>query len=127
MRGRDDAVVHGLALRHVLEILLLQPQRGILVQSEVDGLAVIFLHQLLETGQRLGEGMVVVELYGAVQRNRCLRPKDRCHSSLTYGSRRRKSCEYVLAVHGPSSCVAQPLSRRSFVIVSLSPTVLWAR
>ena len=103
VRRRYDAVVHGLALRHVLEILLLEPQRGILVQGEVDGLAVIFLHQLLEPGQRLGEGVVVVELHGAVERDRRLRPEDRRHSQNTGGGRRGKAGEYCPALHGSLS------------------------
>jgi hypothetical protein len=69
---RDDGVVDRLALRHVLEILLLEAERRVTVQDEVDRLAVIFLHQLFEPEQRLVEGVVVVELHGAVQRDRRL-------------------------------------------------------
>jgi hypothetical protein len=43
------------------------------VQREIDGLAVILLHQLFEPNQRLGKRVVVVELHGAVQRDRRLR------------------------------------------------------
>ena len=69
VRRRHDRVVDRLALRHVLEILLLEAERGVLVQHEVDRLAVVFLHQLLELHQRLVEGVVVVELHGAVERD----------------------------------------------------------
>jgi hypothetical protein len=37
------------------------------VQDEVDRLAVVLLHQLLEAHQRLGEGMVVGELHRAME------------------------------------------------------------
>ena len=43
-----------------------------LVQHEVDRLAVVLLDQLLELQQRLGEGVVVVELDRAVQGDRLL-------------------------------------------------------
>ena len=77
VRWRDDAVVHRLALGHVLEILLLETQRGVLVQVEVDRLAVILLGELLELDERLGEGVVVVELHRAVERDGLrLRPAD---------------------------------------------------
>ena len=69
VRGRDDAVVDRFALRHIFEILLLEPERRVAVQHEVDRLAVVLLHQLLEFQQRLVEGVVVVELDGAVQRD----------------------------------------------------------
>ena len=39
------------------------------MQHEVDRLAVVFLHQLLELHQRLVEGVIVVELHGAVERD----------------------------------------------------------
>ena len=77
---RDDAVIDRLALRHVLEILLLETERRVLVQREIDRLAVIFLHQLFEPDQRLVEGVIVVELHGAVQRDGRLRPQDRWHA-----------------------------------------------
>ncbi len=77
MGRRHDGVVDRLALRHVLEILLLETEGGILVQREIDRLAVVFLGQLLELDERLGERMVVVELDGAVKRERCLGAKDR--------------------------------------------------
>ena len=48
VRRRNDRVVDGLALRHVFEILLFEPERRILVQREIDRLAVVLLHQLLE-------------------------------------------------------------------------------
>ena len=41
MRRRHDRVVDRLALRHVLEILLLQAELAVLVQHEVDRLAVV--------------------------------------------------------------------------------------
>src|SRR5262245_10434234 len=72
----DDAVVDGLALRHVFEILLFKTQRRVLVQHEADGLAVVLLHQLFKLGERPGEGVVVVELHGTVERNWRLRPED---------------------------------------------------
>jgi hypothetical protein len=43
------------------------------VQHEIDRLAVVLLHQFLEPHQRLGEGMIVVELNGAVERDDLLR------------------------------------------------------
>jgi hypothetical protein len=71
VRRRHDAVIDRLALRHVLEILLLQPERRVAVQHEVDRLAVVLLDQLFELEQRLVEGVVVVELHGAVERDGC--------------------------------------------------------
>ena len=73
VRRRHDRVVDRLALRHVLEILLLEPERGVAVQDEVDRLAVVFLDQLLELQQRLVEGVIVVELHRAVERDDLLR------------------------------------------------------
>jgi hypothetical protein len=66
VRRRDDGVVHRLALRHVLEVLLLQAELAVLVQDPVGLLARVLVDQLLEADQRLGEGMVVVELRCAV-------------------------------------------------------------
>jgi hypothetical protein len=67
--GRNDRVVDRLALRHVLEILLLQAELAVLVEHEIDRLAArVFFQQLIEAHHRLGEGMLVVELRGAVQR-----------------------------------------------------------
>ena len=48
VRRRDDGVVDGFALGHVLEVLLLEAEGRVLVQREVDRLAVVFLDQLLE-------------------------------------------------------------------------------
>ena len=67
VRWGDDAVVDGFALRHVLEILLLQSERGVLVQHEINRLAVVFLDQFLEADERLGKSVVVVELDRAVE------------------------------------------------------------
>src|SRR5438552_1247426 len=69
MRRRHDPVVHALALVHVGEVVLLQPELAVLVEHESDRLAVVLLHQLLELEQRLVEGVVVVELHRAVQRD----------------------------------------------------------
>jgi hypothetical protein len=69
VRRRNDRVVDRLALVHVGEVVLLQAELAVLVQHEVDRLAVVLLHQLLEAGQRLGEGVLVVELRRAVQRD----------------------------------------------------------
>ena len=44
------------------------------MQGKIDRLAVIFLDQFLEPDERLGEGMIVVELYGSVQRDGPLCP-----------------------------------------------------
>ena len=85
---RDNAVIDRLALRHVLEILLFEAERRVAVQREVDRLAVIFLHQFFEAEQRPVEGVIVVELDGAVERDRGLRPQDRWHAQ-NAGSRRR--------------------------------------
>jgi hypothetical protein len=43
------------------------------VQHEVDRLAVVLLHQLFEFHQRLGEGVIVIELDRAVKRDHLLR------------------------------------------------------
>src|SRR5207302_2503456 len=67
VRGRHDPVVHALALVHVGEVVLLQPELAVLVKHEVDRLSVILLHQLLEPEQRLVEGVVVIELHRAMQ------------------------------------------------------------
>ena len=69
VRRRHDRVVDRFALRHVLEILLLQAERGIAVQHEVDRLAVVFLDQFFELQERLVEGVIVVELHRAVERD----------------------------------------------------------
>ena len=67
MRRRDDPVIDCPSLRHVLEILLLQAELAVLVQHELDRLAVILLHQILEADQGAGEGVVVVELDRTVE------------------------------------------------------------
>ncbi|MHC2773923.1 hypothetical protein ACVIM7_003414 [Bradyrhizobium liaoningense] len=90
---RDDAVIDSLALRHVLEILLLEAERGVFVQGEVDRLAVVFLHQFLEPDQCPVEGMVVIELDRAVQRDRGLRPEDRRHAERSRRSGRTDTSE----------------------------------
>ena len=107
---RDDAVIDRLALRHVFEILLLETERRVLVQREIDRLAVIFLHQLFEPEQRLVEGVIVVELHGAVQRDRRLCPEDRRHSKNAGGCCRTESGEYGSALHGFPSPVPRPCS-----------------
>ena len=73
MRWRDDAIVDRDALAHVSEIILLQPQLAVAVENEVDRLAIVLLDQILELEQRLVERVRVVELDGAVQRDRLLR------------------------------------------------------
>ena len=55
------------------------------MQREIDRLAVILLDQLFEPDQRLGEGVIVVELHGAVQRDGPLGPEYRRHSKYTRG------------------------------------------
>ena len=72
VRRRDDAVVDRDALVHVGEIVLLQAQLTILVQHEVDRLAVVLLDQFLEFHEGFGERMIVVELDRAVQCDRLL-------------------------------------------------------
>jgi hypothetical protein len=79
VRRRDDAVVDRAALRHVLEVLLLETERGVLVQHEIDRLAVVLLDQLLELDERLRERVIVIELHGTVQRQRRLRPHNCGH------------------------------------------------
>ena len=69
---RNDAVVDRDALVHVREVVLFEAQLAVLVQHEIDRLAVILFHQLLEPHQRLVESVVVVELNGAVERDRLL-------------------------------------------------------
>ena len=69
VRRRDDGVVHRDALAHVLEIILLEAELGIEVQLELDVARIALLGQFLELAQRLGEGVVLVELYGADQRD----------------------------------------------------------
>src|SRR5205085_12254314 len=77
VRRRDDAVVDRDALVHVGEIVLLQAELAVAVEHELDRLAVVFLDKLLELDERLVEGVVVVELYRAVQRDRLLRVRRR--------------------------------------------------
>ena len=72
VRWRHDAVVDRDALAHVGEIILLQPQLAVAVEHEIDRLAVVLLDQLLELQQRLVERVRIVELDGAVQRDRLL-------------------------------------------------------
>ncbi|MBW3670591.1 MAG: tRNA pseudouridine(38-40) synthase TruA, partial [Acidobacteria bacterium] len=50
----------------------LEPEFAVLVQDEVDFAIVALLDQLLELNQRLGEGVLVAELRGAVQLDRIL-------------------------------------------------------
>ena len=147
VRRRDDAVVDRLALRHVLEILLLEAERGVLVQDEVDRLAVILLDQLLELDQRLGEGVVVVELHGAVERDGRLRlsgcresrrparassrPGRRepfCVSCLVSSSVRRSDAGHLAIcslLRGPSAKIAQPISRRQQALLAAFGTCLF--
>ena len=73
MRRRDDAVVDRDALVHIRKVVFFQAQLAVLVQHEIDRLAIVLLHQLLEFHEGLGERMVIVELNGAVQRDRLLR------------------------------------------------------
>ena len=72
VRRRDDRVVDRGALGHVLEILLLEAELAVQVHDELDRPVVIFLHQLLKPGHGPREGVVLVELRGAVQRDRLL-------------------------------------------------------
>ena len=72
VRRRDDRVVDRGALRHVLEILLLEAELAVQMHDELDVAVVIFLHQLLEPGHGPREGVVLVELRGAVQDDRLL-------------------------------------------------------
>ena len=72
VRRRDDGVVDRGALGHVLEILLLEAELAVQVHDELDRPVVVFLHQLLEPGHGPREGVLLVELRGAVQRDRLL-------------------------------------------------------
>jgi hypothetical protein len=108
---RDDAVVDRLALRHVLEVLLLQAEFAVAVQDEVDRLAVVLLDQFLELQQGPVEGVVVAELHGAVQRDGLrLRRADE-------GSRQRRAggecADELSALHERSPCRAVRLTRCS--------------
>ena len=108
VRRRDDGVVHRPALRHVLEILLFQAEAAVLVQHEIDRLAVVLLDQLLELDHRLGIGMVVAELGGAVQGDDALG----AHRDGQEGGRGQRAAQQGPAVHGVSSDVAGRLGRR---------------
>ncbi len=70
---RHDGVVDRHALRHEVEVVLLEPELGILVEDEADLTVVAFVDQLGEADERLGEGVLVTELRGAVQLDRVLR------------------------------------------------------
>ena len=67
MRRRDDGVVDRGALGHVLEILLLEAELAVQVHHELDRPVIVFLDQLLKPGHRPREGVLLVELRGAVQ------------------------------------------------------------
>src|SRR5439155_18097233 len=69
----DDAVIDRDSLVHVGEVVLLEAQLAVLVQHEVDRLAVILERKLLESDESFGEGVIVVELDRAVQGDRLLR------------------------------------------------------
>ena len=119
VRRRDDAVVDRLALRHVLEILLLEAERGVLVQVEVDRLAVILLGQLLELDERLGEGVVVVELHGAVERDGGLRLQDAGKAGAERDRRRAQAGKNRSAFHGVVSSSVRRSSAGHLAICSL--------
>ena len=73
VRRRHDREVDRAALRHVLEVLLLEAELAVLVQDDVDRPVGAGLDEVAEPGERLGEGVVVVELRGPVELDRLLR------------------------------------------------------
>jgi hypothetical protein len=75
VRRRHNAVIDRDALVHVREVVLLEAELAVLVQHEVDGLAVVLDHELLELDERAREYVVVRELHCAVQRDRLLRAR----------------------------------------------------
>ena len=107
MGGRNDRVVDVLPLRHVLEILFLEPERGILVQGEVDRLVVERLHALLEFEKPLRKRMGVIELHGADQRRHGLGPND--GGGGNSGSERTDALEQSSAFHRKSLSLDAPL------------------
>jgi hypothetical protein len=72
VRGRHDGVIDRDALVHEGEVVLLETELAVLVQHEVDRLAVVLLDQLLEFHHCLRERVVVIELRRAVQCDRRL-------------------------------------------------------
>ena len=69
------------------------------MQREVDGFPIILLDQLLELHQGLGEGVVVIELDGAVQRYRLRQSRRR----RTQRDRKRGRPKCTYSDHGLSS------------------------
>ena len=72
VRRRDDSVIDRDSLVHVGEIVFLEAEFAVLVQNEVDRLAVVLDDELLEAHERLRERVVVGELDGAMERDRLL-------------------------------------------------------
>ena len=102
VRRRHDRVVDRDALVHVREVVLLEAELAVLVQDEVDRLAVVLDGQLLEFLQRPGERVAVVELDGAVQRDGLLRERaaerdhDRAAAKVRNSARKAVRMEFLL-------------------------------
>src|SRR5206468_6340846 len=68
----NDTVVDRDALVHEGEVVFFETELAVLVQNEIDRLAVVLFHQLFESHQRFVESVVVVELNRAMERDRLL-------------------------------------------------------
>ena len=80
------------------EVILLEAQLAVLVQNEIDGFAVVLLRELGEPDEGLVEGVIVVELHGAVQRDRLLRASIERQGESGHGKAGRESAEKCM--HG---------------------------
>ena len=69
VRRSDNRVVNGNALTHEVEVVLFKPQFGIAMKDELDRLAIACSGEFLELQQGLVEGMLIVELRGAMELN----------------------------------------------------------
>src|SRR4028118_955838 len=78
---RYDGKVHGSPLSHVLEVLLFEAEFAVLVQNDIQGLAIASFGHLAELRQRLRKCMIVVELRSAVEFDRGLGTDGRCTAS----------------------------------------------
>ena len=82
------------------KILLLQAERAVLVHDEVHRAAVVLLHQLLEALHGAVEDVLVVELAGAVQRDRRLGADHRGRGEQAGGG--AGGAEQCATLHGQS-------------------------
>ena len=96
--GGDDRVVHRQALAHVGEVVLLQPQLAVPVEDEVHRLPVVLLDQLGELEHGLVEGVVVVELAGALQGDGLGSRRRRRRAGSRPGGRRRRTRVFSWAI-----------------------------